>query len=164
MRTSSKLNLTRNGQRLWRNCQRGEASSFEFVQMIMPMVFVLGIIALAVMYWSVRIPARRAAVDCVRHAIATLEQDVGVQQGERAALESMITSRVTTVGIDAEVVLLGDQWNYGEPVQCTVTAEIDAAGLPLVNLIPSLIASGGRIIIEERVVMRIEPYKSDWVD
>src|SRR4051794_12270913 len=79
-------------KRIKRQAERGEAQSFEFVVMVLPMMFLISVIGLVIIYWSARLPAKRAAIDCARSAIATLNQSIGETQGEFVGAQSMVNS------------------------------------------------------------------------
>ena len=108
--------------------ERGEDASFEFVTWVPILMFLVLTIAFVGIYWSSRIPARQAATECVRMAIATLDENIGIPQGIQAGYDSLkkddtrknigFVSNVN-VGFDPGYV-----WARGKPLTCRVQYRI----------------------------------------
>jgi hypothetical protein len=144
-----------------RQAERGEAQSFEFVVMVLPMMFLISVIGLVIIYWSARLPAKRAAIDCARSAIATLNQTVGVEQGEFVGVQSMVNSGAAIEHLGVEVYPLVS-WTRGATVRCVVSGQLDIRDMPMLQMLPTVVNNGGIFEIYEVADMQIEPLKSDW--
>ena len=129
--------------------------------MVFPMMFVISLIGLAIFYWSARLPAKRAAIDCARSAIATLNQNLGVAQGQFVGAESMLNSGVTIDHLGVEVYPL-TSWTRGATVRCVVSGKLDVRDMPMLHVLEPVADAGGIFEIYESADMQIEPLKSDW--
>jgi len=136
--------------------ERGEDLSFEFTVMIVPMVLMMSLIAFASLVRASQVPAWTAASECARAAIATLDQDIGVAQGERAAMNSLKGNfiRATDLSIDVE---FGD-WDRGSTVTCRVNYNIDLDGVVLMDSF----FPGNKVPMSAEVSLRVERWKSRW--
>ena len=134
------------------------------------MVLLIGVV---VIYWGSRLPARAAATDCVRAAITTLEQDIGVVQGENAGRDSLLGNNINARDASVEITPNAGGWNRGDQVTCTVRFTINLANSDntpvgavgswekLVNSPTSGITPAGLQIVES-VTMIVDPLKSKW--
>jgi Flp pilus assembly protein TadG len=160
-----------------RKAERGEDATFEFSMMIVPMMAVIFMIAFVAIYWASKLPARAAATECARVASATLDQAIGVDQGELAGRESLannnINADLSNPFVLVQVTPSTGGWNRGDIVTCTVRYRInlaDSSQAPaiadgsvdeLLNGIPANVAPAGLEIVEI-VRMKVDPLKSKW--
>ncbi len=171
-----------------RNAERGEAQSFEFVVSTVLMVFTISLIAFAVMYWSARLPAKRAAIDCVRNAVSTLDRDIGISQGVETGVRALVmpdnlVNPATLAELQArELTILstgvivsnltvevrpwpagfGGPWGRGDKVRCRVRYRLNVSALPMLDMVQPILNANGILEIQEVAILAIEPYKSDW--
>jgi hypothetical protein len=160
--------------RVLRRAESGEAMTFEFLVMLVPMMILMLMIGITTIFWGTRMPARRAATDCARVAIATLDAPTGIAQGTRIAQESLKGNNMNADTFHIDV--FGD-WNPGGLVTCTVRynmllpsdaiAERSNAAKPgaedwffITNAINNIAAN--ELVVVEAVTLKVEPYKSDW--
>lgn len=141
---------------LWRNAERGEDASFEFTVWIVPLMMMIALIAFATLVRASQVPAWTAASECARTAIATLDSDIGVAQGEAAGWNSLRGNYISTAAASVRVTF--GAWEPGSDVTCTVNYGIDLSGIFLLDgLVP-----GNSIPMQAAVTLRVEPTKSRW--
>jgi hypothetical protein len=160
-----------------RQAERGQDATFEFIVWIVPLVTMVFLIGVVVIYWSSRLPARAAATDCVRAAIATLDMNTGVNQGELAGRKSLAGNNINADPANPNVVVRVTPdigvWKRGDLVTCTVRYTINlgnssttpaAANGSFQELSSSPTASidPAGLEIVEAVTLKVEPFKSDW--
>jgi hypothetical protein len=150
--------LSRAPWRTWlrraRAVECGEDSSFEFTVAITPIVLMILLIGFASVVRSAQMPVWSAASECAREAVATETEDIGRQQGERAARDSLIGYYINPDPVDVEI--LGD-WTPESLVTCRVSYDIDVAGIVGFEEMTS-----GRVPVSAQVSLRVEPHKSRW--
>ena len=165
--------------RVLRRAQQGEDATFEFTVMVVPMVALVFMIGFVTIYWASRLPARAAASDCARAAVATLNQNVGVIQGEKAGRLSLAGNNINSSDTDPNVVIQVTPntggWRRGDEVTCTVRYTIHLANTSttavaapgsfeqLLTGIPAGVDPAALVIVE-RVKMKVDPLKSNWTD
>ena len=158
-------------QTILRQAQLGEAATFEFTVMIVPMMILILLIGMITIYWGTRMPARRAASDCARAAIATLDAPTGIAQGRAIAQESLKGNNMNADSFHIDI--FGD-WSPGGKVTCTVRFRIllPNDSTPQTNLgsaetwfdinnVITLIDDKALVVIEG-VTLEVEPFKSEW--
>jgi hypothetical protein len=148
--------LHRACRRMLRAAERGEDSSFEFTVMIVPMVLMMSLIAFATLVRSSQVPAWTAASECARAAIATLDEDIGVAQGRRAAMNSLSGNFIRATGLTVNVAY--GTWDRGSTVTCRVDYNIDLDGVVLMDSF----FPGNKVPMSAEVSLRVERFKSRW--
>ena len=138
----------------FRQFERGEDETFEFTTLVVPLVFMIMLIAFATIVRSKQMPAWSAASECARVAIESLDPDTGERQGIDAA-EGMLAGNFVNP-LTAQIVVTGT-WEPDTPVTCIVDYPIDVSGFPVFAEL-----TGGEIPIHGEVTLRTEPYKSVW--
>lgn len=142
--------------RVLRAAERGEDSSFEFTVMIIPMVLMMSLIAFATLVRASQVPAWTAASECARAAIATLDEDIGVAQGKRAAMNSLSGNFIRGDGLSIDVIF--GKWDRGSTVTCRVNYNINLDGVVLMDSF----FPGNKVPMSAEVSMRVERWKSRW--
>lgn len=141
---------------LWKRAERGDDASFEFTVAMVPLMLMISLIALATIVRASQVPAWTAASECARAAIATLNEDIGVAQGKRAAMNSLSGNFLLTTGLTVDVDY--GTWDRGSSVTCKVNYGIDVSGIVMLNgLFP-----GDSIPMNAEVSLRVEKFKSRW--
>jgi len=138
---------------LLRQAERGEASSFEFVGAIMPIMMCILLIAFATIVRASEMPAWSAASECARTAIASEDETNGREQGELAAMNSLLGNSI--LATSGQIEITGD-WTPGSLITCRVSYDIDVSNLDFTGV------WGGKVPISAEVSLRVEPYKSRW--
>ena len=139
--------------------ERGEDASFEFVTWVPILMFLVLTIAFVGVYWSSRIPARQAATECARMAIATLEQRIGMVQGVEAGQQSLSNSNLNVASALVSITP-PRPWVRGAPLTCRVQYRINFGSIFDLNGNPY--SPQPLLDIDESVTLRIEPFKSQW--
>lgn len=134
--------------------QRGEDTSFEFVTALVPIIILILMIAFVVIVRASQMPAWSAASDCARAAVATLDQNIALQQGTLAAQQSLIGNSISAM--DSYIKITGS-WNPGDKVTCQVSYDVDVSWLGFLADITK-----GKVLVYASVTMTVEPYKSNW--
>jgi hypothetical protein len=134
--------------------ERGEDSSFEFTASILPILVMILLISFATLVRASQMPAWSAASDCARAAIATLDEGLGRDQAQRAALASLAGN---SINASAGQILITGAWEPNAPVTCRVSYDIDVSGIPMIGDL-----AGGIVPVQASVTLRVEPYKSRW--
>lgn len=142
--------------RVVRAAERGEDSSFEFTVMIVPMMLMMSLIAFATLVRASQVPAWTAASECARAAIATLDEDIGVAQGRRAAMNSLNGNFIRAAGLNVDVNY--GAWERGSTVTCRVNYAIDLDGVVLMDSF----FPGNKVPMSAEVSLRVERFKSRW--
>ena len=156
----SRGNLSPNRQSLralWKWAERGDDASFEFATWIVPLMLMICLIAFATLIRSAQTPAWTAASECARAATVTLDQSIGVAQGEAAGWNSLHGNHLSASTASVQVTA-PTGWKRGAEVTCQVNYNIDVAGILMLDgLLP-----GNVLPMQVAVTLRIDPYKSDW--
>jgi hypothetical protein len=139
---------------LAKQTERGEDTAFEFVFAIAPIIILLVTIAFAVIVRAAQEPAWSAAYECARAAVATTDPDLGQQQGEEAARNSLAGNSVNSLG--TYITLDGD-WSPNSSISCVVGYDIDVSWISIFAGITK-----GKVPIAAKVTLRVDPYKSNW--
>lgn len=141
-------------KRLARRSERGEDTSFEFTAVILPIVLMILLITFATLVRSSQMPAWMAATECARAAVATEDEGLGREQGEQAAVDSLVGNSIQVKNV--RITITGD-WTPDTPVACRVSYDIDTSTLAFFAEL-----TGGAVPMVAQVVLRTEPYKSKW--
>lgn len=148
-------------RRATRAAERGDADTFEFVVGVLPIAMMLALIGAVTIIRPAQLPVWIAARECARMASATLSESIAVDQGTRAAVNSLQNNPLAGVAIGNGNVFvdynpnnLGDP--RGETVTCRVNYTLELGTLPLVG------GLFGAVPLDASVTMIIEPLKSDW--
>jgi Flp pilus assembly protein TadG len=134
--------------------ERGEDESYEFTVVIVPIVVMILLIAFATVVRAAQMPVWAAASACAREAIASADETIGRNQGERAAWNSLNGNVINASAV--QVVITGT-WAPNTPVTCQVSYNIDVSGIVGFNEM-----TGGSVPMSAQVTLRTEPYKSRW--
>ncbi len=137
-----------------RQAEKGEDTSFEFVSVIGPIVFMILTIAFVVVVRGSQMPAWSAASECARAAVATLDENIGRAQAQRAAEESLAGNSIKASS--GQIVITGD-WSANSTVTCTVSYNVDVSWIQILSEF-----TGGSVPVTASVSMRVERYKSIW--
>jgi hypothetical protein len=143
-----------------RRAERGDADTFEFTVGVLPLAFMMVLIAAVAIIRPAQLPAWIAARECARMMVTTLEEDIAIPQGRAAALQTL--SRMPIAGASVGAGSVNALYNIegGNPrqgtVRCTVSYVVPLADVPMIG------ALFGDVPIDATVAMRIDPYKSDW--
>ena len=143
---------------LRKNAERGEDTSFEFTVAVLPMAMMITLIALTTLVRSSQLPVWTAATACARAAIVTLDEGIGLEQGEDAAMNSLVSNNISAAAAPSVSISTPQGWMRGKPLVCTVTYNIDVSGIPgFSEMVP-----GGTYPVEAEVELNIEGFKSKW--
>jgi hypothetical protein len=140
--------------RVWRQAERGEDTSFEFVAAIGPIVIMILTIAFVVVVRASQMPAWSAAANCARAAVATLDESIGRQQALNAAQQSLLGNSINAT--NSQIAISGN-WSPGAQVTCRVSYDVDVSWIGLFAEM-----MGGKVPVQASVTMSVEPYKSNW--
>ncbi len=149
------------GRKAARAAERGDADTFEFVVGVLPIAMMLALIGAVTIIRPAQLPVWIAARECARMASATLNESIAVDQGTRAAVNSLVNNPLAGVTIGNGNVFVDYNPNNlsdprGETVTCRVNYTLELGTLPLVG------GLFGSVPLDASVTMIIEPLKSDW--
>lgn len=137
-----------------RHFERGEDESFEFTMVMSPLLVMIVLIAFATVARTELMPAWTAASECARAAVATMDANLGRQQGIDAALGLLASNYVNPA--TAQVNVTGT-WQPDTPVTCSVNYPIDVTGIPIFAQL-----TGGAIHVSGSVTLNTESNTSRW--
>lgn len=134
-------------------CRRGQSYT-EFI-LVLPIFLILiaGIVGFGRLLY-VKLAVEAAAWAAGRHAVATLDEDRGVGQAQRAARYTLEGFSLDPDSSEVHVVVWG-QWGRGTQVRVHVCYEVDAPGIPLGETV-----SPGHICA--RQTMPVSRWQSEW--
>jgi Flp pilus assembly protein TadG len=134
--------------------ERGDETNFEFTAVVIPLMSMILLIAFASVVRAAQMPAWMAASECARAAIATQDEELGREQAERAAIDSLSGNPIYAATVRVDIT--GD-WTPNSLISCRVSYDIDVSGIA-----GFAEATGGSVPMVAEVGLRIEPHKSRW--
>jgi hypothetical protein len=108
----------------------------------------------------VKVLVAAAARNCARAGVETLSSGRGLHQAQMTAIDTALAGTAVDPGGLAVRAYAEDAWGRGRVFVCETEYRIFVSQLPLVGWFYGRDA----VILQSRVALTIEPYKSRWED
>lgn len=135
-------------------CERGHASSIEFIWFVPILAAIISLIAYTVLARSAQIPVWTAARECARVASATTKAGRGTALGAQAALGSLAGNNLS---VERATVSVQHGGGRSASVTCTVSYSAGLGTLPLSGWFGIDVFS-----VQSSYTLLAEPFRSDF--